>query len=844
VNSTNATGLAATEAQRRLAQDGPNTLPASRPRNTLAIALEVVREPMLLLLAGGVAIYLLLGDVHEAVVLAAFVVVVMGITVFQERKTERALEALRDLSSPRAHVLRDGVEQRIAGSQVARGDLLILSEGDRVPADARLLAAHDLFVDESLLTGESLPVGKQLAAPPAQRADGIPGERADRVFSGTLVVKGRGRAEVFATGSHTEMGRIGVSLATIETSKTTLQIETGRVVRFVAMVAIVLCTVLALWYALLRDDWLGGILAGLTLAMAILPEEFPLVMTVFLALGAWRIGRQGVLTRRIPAVEILGATTVLCVDKTGTLTENRMRVAEVFYQGAWCKPGAQSAELLDAAALACELDPFDPMERAILAAAEGVATAAATVRREWRLAADYPLHAGFLAICHGWRSASGESRVAIKGAPETVLALCGMDANARAAAMREAARASGRGLRLLAIAEAPWHEAEWLPDPSRYPFRWLGFVALADPLRAAVPDAVAECRGAGIRVVMITGDHPGTASAIARQAGISVDNGVLTGADIAAMDDAELAQAVTRVNVFARIVPEQKLRLVMAYKATGEVVAMTGDGVNDAPALKAAHIGVAMGQRGTDVAREAASLVLINDDFGSIVHTVRLGRRIYRNIRNAMRYIIAVHVPTVGMAFLPLAFGWPLVLFPVHVAFLEFIIDPACSIVFEAEAGDKDAMRQPPRDPAQPLFDRGMVGSSLLMGVAVLISVCLAYGWALSHGRNDGEARALAFAAIVFGNLALILMNRASEKSMVAAIANPNPALWWIVLCTLIALAVSIYVTPVAGIFRFVPLSVLDLLIALAAGVGGVIAVVGCDRANCIGCLYVSIGFY
>ncbi|MEQ1775827.1 MAG: cation-translocating P-type ATPase [Burkholderiales bacterium] len=809
------TGLSTAEAQRRLLDDGPNVLPAAKPRNTFAIAVEVVREPMFLLLIGGAVIYLLLGDVREALVLAASVVVVMGITVTQERKSERALEALRDLSSPRAHVVRDGVEQRIAGAQVARGDVLILSEGDRVPADAALLSVNGLMVDESLLTGESLPVEKNVSRPDV---------REGQVFSGTLVIKGQGRAEVAATGSRTEMGRIGVSLATIETGKTSLQIETGRVVRLIATIAVVLCTVLAVSYALLRNDWLAGILAGLTLAMAILPEEFPLVLTVFLALGAWRIGRHGVLTRRIPAVEMLGATTVLCVDKTGTLTENRMSVAEVFYEGVWRKPDTQAFELLEAAALACEIDPFDPMERAILLAAGSAAPSAAIVRREWRLDADYPLHPGFLAICHGWRSPQGGKRVAIKGAPETVLALCALSAAAHARAMEEVTLAAQRGLRLLAVAEAA-STNEWLSDPSQYPFHWLGFVALADPLRASVPAAVAECRRAGIRVVMITGDHPGTALAIARQAGIDASNGALTGADIAAMSDAALAQSAKRVQVYARISPEQKLRLVMAYKTDGDVVAMTGDGVNDAPALKAAHIGVAMGLRGTDVAREASSLVLINDDFGSIVETVRLGRRIYRNIRNAMRYIIAVHVPTVGMAFLPLAFGWPLVLFPVHVVFLEFIIDPACSIVFEAEAGDADAMTQPPRDPAQPLFNARTVGASLLAGVAVLIAVCVAYGWVLAHGRSDGEARALAFVAIVVGNLALIISHRSGGKSFIATIAQPNPALWWIVCGTLVALAIAVFVNPVAEIFRFAPLGVRDGLIALVAGVAGVIAV-------------------
>ncbi|HVJ13426.1 MAG TPA: cation-translocating P-type ATPase, partial [Burkholderiales bacterium] len=361
-------------------------------------------------------------------------------------------------------------------------------------------------------------------------------------------------------------------------------------------------------------------------------------------------------------------------------------------------------------------------------------------------------------------------------------------------------------------------------DPRAYRYRWAGFVALADPLRAAVPEAVAQCRRAGIRVVMITGDFAGTALHIARQAGIEAGAAaeVLSGAQIAAMDDTALAAAVKRVNVFARVRPEQKLRLVQAYRAAGEVVAMTGDGVNDAPALKAAHIGIAMGRRGTDVAREAAALVLLEDDFGSILDTVRLGRRIYENIRNAMRYIIAVHVPTAGMAFLPLAFGWPPFLYPVHVVFLEFVIDPACSIVFEAEQSEAGAMQRPPRDPRARLFSARMLGTSLLLGAALLAAVFAAYAWAVASGRGDGETRALAFAAIVFGNLALIFVNRSHERLALETLREPNAALWWIVGAALGALALAIYLPSAAALFRFAPLGALELAVAAAAGVAGV----------------------
>ena len=810
MNGPSPTGLTSDAARARLAAEGPNALPAARRGTLAAIALEVMREPMFLLLAAAAAVYLVLGDVREALVLAASVVVVVAITVAQRRKTERALEALRDLSSPRATVVRDGVAQRIAGADVVRGDLLVLAEGDRVPADARLVAVNDFIVDESLLTGESLPVEKWAGADDA--------ERSGRAYSGTLVVKGQGRAIVLATGPRTEFGRIGASLAALRTERTVLQRETARVVRLIAGAAFVLCVAVALLYFALRGDALAAILAGLTLAMAILPEEFPVVLTVFLALGAWRIGRRGVLTRHMPAVEMLGAATVLCVDKTGTLTENRMVLAD-----SRPAPGVAVAALLEAAALACELEPFDPMDRAILAAAAGAAPDAARIRGSWQLELDYPLTPEFRAMCHAWRSPLGEARLAIKGAPETVLALCRLDESVQRRALADSAEAAGRGLRLLAVGTAQWSEAQWPKAPQALTFTFLGFVALSDPVRESVPAAVAECRRAGIRVVMITGDYPGTAQAIARQAGIAAHSDVLNGDALEAMSDAALAEAVRRINVFARIRPEQKLRLVNALKAAGEAVAMTGDGVNDAPALKAAHIGVAMGRRGTDVAREAAALVLLDDDFGSIVETVRMGRRIYENIRNAMRYIIAVHVPTVGMSFLPLLFGWPLFLFPVHVVFLEFVIDPACSVVFEAEASEENAMERPPRDPRQPLFDAQMLASGLGLGASVLATVFCVYWWGRGAGLGDDELRALGFAAIVFGNLALILANRSSERSIAATLARPNPALWWVMLGTLGALAAVVYVPALAELFRFAPLEAPHVLIALAAGAAGVL---------------------
>ena len=803
-------GLSGEEALRRLALEGPNNLPGGRARGLLPLVFGLLREPMFLLLIGAASIYLVLGDVREALVLAASIGVVMAITVVQERRTERTLERLRDLSSPRALVIRDGRECRIAGSDVVRGDLLLLREGDRVPADAHVMVSHDLLVDESLLTGESVPVAK--------------GAADERVYSGALVVKGTAQAEVTATGTRSELGRIGTSLATVESGKTSLERETARIVRYFALGGLALCVVVAVLYIATRADALAGILAGLTLAMALLPEEFPVVLTVFLALGAWRIAQHGVLTRRMPAIEMLGAATVLCCDKTGTLTENRMSVAEAWVDGTWREARAwdvAESPLLNAAALACERSPFDPMERAILAAAERWALDGGNPGDAAR-DRHYPMDGAFLAVSKGWRLESGHGCLAMKGAPETVVGICELSAGDRDAALAAASAAANRGLRVLAVAQAHWSEAPWLEDPRAYAWRFLGFVALADPIRSAVPDAIALCQRAGIRVVMITGDHPATACAIARQAGLDA-NEVVTGPQIEAMDEGSLAAAAARVQVFARVRPEQKLRLVNALRTAGEIVAMTGDGVNDAPALKAAHIGVAMGKRGTDVAREAAALVLLEDDFTSIVGTVRLGRRIYDNIRNAMRFLVAVHVPMAGMAFLPLLFGWPIFAFPVHIVFLELVIDPACTLVFEAERSDPRIMERPPRPPSERLFTARSLALGVLLGASVLVAVTLVYAWTLSSGMPEGQARASAFAALVFGDLALILANRSHALTLFEAATHENVALWWIVGATLAALSVTIYVPAAAAIFRFEGIGMSDLALAAAAGFGSVL---------------------
>ncbi|HEX7285748.1 MAG TPA: HAD-IC family P-type ATPase, partial [Candidatus Angelobacter sp.] len=730
-------GLSEQEAARRLGEEGFNELPSAKPRNLFAIAVSVLREPMLLLLVGAGVVYVLLGEPREAIPLLIAVFVILGITFYQERKTERALQALRDLSSPRALVIRDGERKRIPGREVARGDLVLLLEGDRVPADALVLESVNLSVDESLLTGESVPVNKSAAAdheareaedairPGAQLKMARPGgDHLPFVFSGTLVVRGHGAARVLATGPRTELGRIGKFLETLQPQSTQVQKEINRLVKIFVLAGLLLCAAVAIIYGFTHTNWLQGMLVGITLAISMVPEEFPVVLTIFLALGAWRMSRQRVLTRRVPAIETLGSATVLCVDKTGTLTVNRMSVSAIFAQGSLLDVDDSTSRLpekfhstLESSILASQREPFDPMEKAFLDLGKRLLPHA--LHLDWTLAHEYPLSSHLPVMSCAWvtqqsrpeQSLSESSKapgrpsylIAAKGAPEAVLQLCRLAPEQTERLLHETAHMAARGLRILGVAKAEI-EGDLPAEQSAIPFQFVGLIGLADPVRASAPQAVEECYRAGIRVVMITGDYPVTAQNIARQIHLKDPEKVITGAELDSLSDSDLKSRIREVNVFARVVPEQKLRLVQALKANGEVVAMTGDGVNDAPALKAADIGIAMGARGTDVARESAALVLLDDDFSSLVQAIRLGRRIYDNLKKVNSYLLAVHVPIAGVTLIPVLLRWPLVLLPLHVVFLELIIDPTCSIAFEAEPEETNVMRRPPRSPAERMF--------------------------------------------------------------------------------------------------------------------------------------------
>jgi Ca2+-transporting ATPase len=814
-------GLTDQDAASRLLSDGPNELPVVTGRGLPRIVFETMKEPMFLLLIGAAALYLVLGDLSEGLFLMAGAFATIGLVVLQEARSERALAALRDLSQPHARVVRGDLESTIPAHELVCGDMVLIGEGERLPADGALVSGDVLSVDESALTGESAPVSKRpLTSNENPDSETQPGaESGPSLFSGTLVVRGQGVVRIARTGQRTALGRIGISLSSIAQEPTPLQRTAGRLVTLLGGFAIAFCGVVVVAYGLMRHDWIGGALAGITVAIALIPEEFPMILAVFLALGAWRLASHRVLVRRSAVIEALGGATVLCVDRTGTLTENQMQVRRLWTSDddvtvtAGVLPTGGALALLKIAGQASAVHPVDPMDKAVRSLLHQTDPAAhldsVEPERVWPLTPDR------MAIIQLWWMGKADALAAAKGAPEAIFRLCKFEAAEIARLEVVVEGFAEQGLRVLGVAS--YTSTDPFPDnPGDATFSFAGLVGFLDPVRKDVPAALKEARDAGIAVVMITGDHPATAFAIARAAGIDVSAGVMLGSEIAALPAEALKVRLSQVRVFARIVPEQKLLIVQALKAAGEVVAMTGDGVNDAPALEAAHIGIAMGKRGTDVAREAADLVLMDDSFASIVGGVRLGRRIFVNLRRALIYVTAIHVPIAGLALIPIVMGLPPMLFPMHVVFLELVIDPICAMVFEAEPSDQAAMAQPPRPRDEALFGLAQLALALLQGSGVLLGVFGLYVWSLGN-YPQAEARGAAFMALVIGNLVLALADASSSGGRLFA---PHRKIYWIIAGAAGAVLILVMTVPLlSALFR---VTTLDLtLLALALAVGG-----------------------
>ncbi|MHB8781351.1 MAG: cation-translocating P-type ATPase [Candidatus Geothermincolia bacterium] len=820
-------GLDAAEAVRRLAENGPNSLPEAGGRSLLAMLLGVIREPMFLLLLGAGVIYFILGDALEGGVLFFFVLAIIGLTLVQEARAEHSLQALRQLTAPRCRVVRDGAATELAAEELVPGDIVILQEGDRVPADAFVVRETELLLDEALLTGESEPVAKLprglIVLPNADLF------RADTVYSGSTVVRGRALVEVSATGSRSVYGDIGKSLAEIEPALTPLQLQTRKLVFFLGSRGVVLSLLVVLVVRLRGETWLSALLAGIALAMAVIPEELPVVLAIFTALGARRLARRDALIRKLPAVETLGSTTVLCVDKTGTLTENRMAVRGLFIHGQLHLADLPLRDkddrmLLEAGILGSEKDPYDPMELAFLDLAALRGPTPEDIYATHRLVHDYPFDSRERVMAHVWESDHGRQLVA-KGSPETILAITEMTEQERGQAMRAAASMASRGLRVIAFSETVHVAPPYRDNFHEYPLEFRGLIGLKDPPRAGVSEAVSQCREAGIRLVMITGDHPATAAAIADEIGMLGPHEVTTGVELEALDSDSLRERVAATDIFARVAPQHKLLIVEALCAAGEVVAMTGDGVNDAPALRRADIGIAMGRRGTQVAREASELVLLDDDFATIIDAVADGRRIHDNIRKAIGYILVIHIPIALAALLAPLAGLPLLLLPEFIVLAELIIDPTCSIVFEAEPAEPDIMRRGPSPAGRPLLDRALTLQVLSQGSAILVAFLGTY-WIMLEGLHYDLAfsRTMALAVFVTANIALVQEALSATRSLPDTLRRRGNKSRTIVNAgAFSALLLIVYLPPLRRVFDTVPLSAPALLAAIGIGLASVV---------------------
>jgi len=812
-------GLNSKEVQSNKIRYGSNALPESEPKKLSSILLNVIKEPMFLMLLAAGSIYLILGDRAEAIFLLTFVFVVIAITLFQEHKTQRALESLRDLSAPRALVIRDGAEIRIPGRDVVHGDLMILHEGDRIAADAHLLEGQ-LSVDESLLSGESVPVEK---VPEAM------------LYASTVVTKGVGYARVHSVGVDTAVGHIGQSLSGTEETISGLQKASRSLIRALSLIALALASALILINWGLNDlSLLESILSGITLAMATLPEEIPVILTVFLALGAWRITKIKVLTRRVSAVEALGAITVLAVDKTGTLTQNRMKITELSVDNETFNASNENelAEifhpLVEFAMLATPADPFDPMEKAIQSFGHEHLVGTEHMHDECSPEFHYELSAEIMAMTRIFSDIDPSLHLlATKGSPEAVADLCHLSETKRSAIQAQVEEMAERGLRVLGVARGELQATDstpiWPKSQHDFDFIFLGLIGFMDPPRPEVSGALTECKNAGIRVLMLTGDHPATAYAIAKEVGLSERPNVITGDEISRLKDDELLLRLRESDICARMQPEQKLRLVQLLQKSGNVVGMTGDGVNDAPALKAADVGIAMGERGTDVAREAAAIVLLDDSFGSIVAAIRQGRSIYDNITKATRFIFAVHLPIIALTLVPALLHWPVMLQPVHIVLLQLLIDPACAIVFEADTAEAHIMRRPPRPLNSSPFTANNIGFALAQGAGIALVFLFGYLLLLQMGWHIHSIQSTLFAALVFTLFLLVLANSDFNDSLRSGYNRGNPMLIYMFGGVVVLLSAVLFIPFLRDMLGFAQFSITSVFAAIAVfAVGGI----------------------
>ncbi len=791
---------------------GLNQLSYKKENGLLEVLKSLAKEPMLVLLLVAAAIYFISGDNGDGIFMIAAIIMVSSISLYQNSRSRNALQKLEKFTQPHCKVIRNGEIVSIKSEELVVGDSLMAEEGISIAADGIIVHSNDFSVNESILTGESFAVEKD-----KYKTD-------NTIYLGTTVASGLAIATVTAIGNQTKLGKIGKILEGITEEKTPLEKELGNFVKKMVVVGVIVFLIVWAINYFRSYNILDSLLKALTLAMSILPEEIPVAFTTFMALGAWRLMKLGIIVKQMKTVETLGSATVICTDKTGTITENKMRLAKVFVLATnnistlKNTVTANEKELIRLAMFASEPIPFDPMEIALHNAYSKEITV--DERPEFKMIHEYPIEGKPPMMTHIFENDLGKRIIAAKGAPEALMNISNLSKTEKQQIETAIKVITAEGYRVLAVAEANFNGNNFPATQQQFQFKLKGIVAFYDPPKENIAKTLEGFYTAGIKVKIITGDNSETTSAIAKQIGFRGYEKSITGDELMKLNDADLKDTVTSTNIFTRMFPDAKLKIINALKANNEIVAMTGDGVNDGPALKAAHIGIAMGKKGTEIAKQAASLVLVDDDLSKMVDAVAMGRKIYANLKKAIRYIISIHVPIILTVFIPLALGWvyPNIFSPVHIIFFELIMGPTCSIIYENEPMEKNTMQQKPRPITTTFFNTKELLTSIIQGLLITAGTLFCYQYAVLQGFKEGATRTMVFTTMIAANIILTLVNRSFYYSIFTTIKYKNKLLLLIISITILITALLLYIKPVSYFLKFEHLNFVQLGISIAIG--------------------------
>ena len=790
-------------------KNGLNSLEHQQKNHFLLSLIEMFKEPMFLLLVTAASIYYISGNFGDGVFMTFAIILVAAISLFQESRSQNAIEALKKLSQPKSKVIRNGKIIEIPSDEIVLGDYIQVEEGTFIPADAIIINSNDFSVNESILTGESLSVFKNETS------------ELNIIFQGTIVATGLAICKVIAIGNKTNLGKIGKSIEEIVVEKTPLQVQINSFVKKMSIIGLVIFGIVWVINYQNSKSILDSLLKALTIAMSVIPEEIPVAFTTFMALGAWRLMKKGIITKNTRTVETLGSATVICTDKTGTITENKMSLAQLYLFKSdeiidlKEKTNPEAKEVLNYAMWSSEPIPFDAMEIAIHDEYSKLITI--DERPNYNLVHEYPLSGKPPMMTHVFENKKGNKIIAAKGAPEALIAVSNLTEIEKKQIFTALEKMAKQGYRVLGVGFTEFYGSNYPKIQQEFKFNFKGLIAFYDPPKANIQETFETLYKAGIKLKIVTGDNAATTSTIAKQVGFKDADKVLNGDELMTMDEATLRKKVMETAIFTRMFPEAKLKIIQALKENNQIVAMTGDGVNDGPALKSAHIGIAMGKKGTEIAKQAANLILIDDDFSKMIDAVAMGRKIYINLKKAIQYIISIHIPLILIVFIPLALGWiyPNIFTPVHVIFLEIIMGPTCSIIYENEPMERNLMLQKPRPLTTTFFNLKEVTISIIQGLVITLGLLFMYQYCVNNGLSESATRTLVFITLIASNIFLTLANRSFYYSIFTTIRYKNNLVTMIIGFTILMTLLLIFIPVLSNFFLFEKVNFMQIVFSV-----------------------------